>query len=83
MANIKVQDSQIQERLQAMTLDAIVALAKKQIRREIYDSIRKHIWYKTNRERCVESSKLRYKAMKQKADKFNQLSSVSPAPICT
>ena len=83
MANIKVQDSQIQERLQAMTLDAIVALAKRQIRREIYDSIRKHIWYKTNREHCIEANKRRYKTMKQKADRFIELSTGSPSPICT
>ena len=66
-----------------MTFDAIVALANKRIRREIYDNIRKRIWYETNRERRVESSKLMYKAMKQKADMFNELSSGSPAPICT
>ena len=78
--SIKVQDSQVQERLQTLSLDAIVALAKKQIRREISDSIRKRIWYQANRESCIEMNKRRYKTMKQKADMFT---SGSAAPICT
>ncbi len=78
--SIKVEDSQVQERLQTLTLDAIVALAKRQIRREIYDSMRKRIWYQDNREHCIETNKRRYKTMKEKADMFT---SGSAAPICT
>ncbi len=79
--SIKVQDSQVQERLQTLSLDAIVALAKKQIRREIYDSIRKHNWYLANRESCIETNKRRYKAMKQNADRYIELSTASPVNI--
>ncbi len=74
---IKVQDTQVQERLQQLSHDSIVALAKKQIRRELSDSIRKQIWYQANRERCIETNKLRYRAMKQNADRYIKLSSAS------
>ncbi len=77
--SIKVQDSQVHERLQTLTLDAIVALAKKQIRREISDSIRKRIWYQANRECCIETSKRRYKTMKLKADMFTSGSAAPSA----
>ena len=78
---IKVKDTQVQERLQTVSHDAIVALAKKQIRREISDSIRKQIWYQANRERCIETNKLRYRAMKQNADRYIKLSSASPVNL--
>ncbi len=38
-----VTDAQVQDRLMTLTLDDIVALAKKQIRREIYAVLRKRI----------------------------------------
>ena len=79
--SIKIQDTQVQERLQTLSHDAIVALAKKQIRRELSDSIRKQIWYQANRERCIETNKLMYRAMKQNADRYIKLSSASPVNL--
>ena len=78
---IKVQDTQVQERLQTLSHDAIVALAKKQLRRELSDSIRKQIWYQANREKCIETNKLRYRAMKEKADRYIELLSASPGKL--
>ena len=57
---VYISSEEIDRRLEGLSEEKIIELAKKQVKNDIYQSIRKKAFYVRNREKCIERARNYY-----------------------